>query len=214
VSIVVTVSASYGAGGGWVGVEVAKRLGCRFIDRGIPIQVAERLTVPVEHAEAHDETAAPPFTRLLARIPNTNGVVLPEPTTDTFCRETERLLLQVAYSGDVVVCGRAGALVLRGLPGALHVRLDGPDQARVAQAMRLEGIDEREARRRQRASDPAQIDYVKHFYRADPRDWRHYHIVMNSTAVPLDTCVEVIVSAAESWKAPTAWNTTIEGTRV
>ena len=195
---VVTISASYGAGGSWIGPEVAERLGCRFIDRAIPVQVAERLDVPVEHAHVHDEAAAPRFTRLLARLPNTSGVVLPEATSAEFCRETERLLLEAADAGDVVVLGRAGAIVLRHRPGAFHVRLDGPEEARVLQGMRVEGIDEDEARRRQRTSDRARIDYVKHFYRADPRDPSHYHLVLDSTAVPLPACVELIVSAARA----------------
>lgn len=195
---VVTISASYGAGGSWIGPEVAERLGCRFIDRAIPVQVAERLDVPVEHAHVHDEAAAPRFTRLLARLPNTSGVVLPEATSAEFCRETERLLLEAADAGDVVVLGRAGAIVLRDRPGAFHVRLDGPEEARVLQGMRVEGIDEDEARRRQRTSDRARIDYVKHFYRADPRDPSHYHLVLDSTAVPLPACVELIVSAARA----------------
>jgi cytidylate kinase len=198
VSAVVTISASYGAGGSWVGPQVADRLGCRFIDRAIPVQVAERLDVPVEHAHVHDEAAAPRFTRLLARLPNTSGVVLPEPTSAEFCRETERLLIEAADAGDVVVLGRAGAIVLGDRPGALHVRLDGPEEARVFQGMRVEDIDEDEARRRQRGSDRARIDYVKHFYRTDPRDPRHYHLVLDSTAVPLATCVELIVTAARA----------------
>jgi cytidylate kinase len=198
VSKVVTISASYGAGGSWIGPQVAERLGWRFIDRAIPVQVAERLDVPVEHAHAHDEAAAPRFTRLLARLPNTSGVVVPEATTDAFCRETERLLIDAADAGDVVVLGRAGALVLRDRPDALHVRLDGPEEARVFQGMRVEEIDEDEARRRQRSSDRARIDYVKHFYRADPRDARHYHLVLDSTAVALATCVELIVAAAQA----------------
>ena len=197
-SILVTISASYGAGGSWIGPQVAERLGSLFIDRAIPVQVAERLDVPVAHAHVHDEAAAPPFTRLLARLPNTSGVVLPEATTDAFCRETERLLIDAADAGDVVVLGRAGALVLRDRPDAFHVRLDGPAEARVFQAMRVEEIGEDEARRRQRTSDRARIDYVKHFYRTDPRDPRHYQLVLDSTAVPLATCVELIVTAARA----------------
>jgi cytidylate kinase len=197
-SNVVTISASYGAGGSWVGPAVAERLGYRFIDRAIPVQVAERLSVPVEHAHAHDQAAAPPFTRLLARLPNTSGVVVPEATTDAFCRETERVLIEAAQAGNVVVLGRVGAIVLRDHPGALRVRLDGPREARVFQAMRVEEVDEDEARRRQRNSDRARMDYVKHFYRADPRDPSHYHLVLDSTAVPLPTCVELIVSAARA----------------
>jgi cytidylate kinase len=198
VSTVLTISASYGAGGSWIGPQVAERLGCRFIDRAIPVQVAERLAVPVEHAHVHDEAAAPRFTRLLARLPNTSGVVVPEATSPDFCRETERVLMEAADSGDVVVLGRAGAIVLRDRAGAFHVRLDGPAEPRVFQAMRVEEIDEEEARRRQRNSDRARMDYVKHFYRCDPRDPRHYHMVLDSTAVPLPTCVELIVTAARA----------------
>jgi hypothetical protein len=198
VSVVVTISASYGAGGSWIGPHVAAQLDCQFIDRAIPVQVAERLDVPVEHAHVHDEAAAPRFTRLLARLPNTSGVVLPEATSAEFCRETERLLIEAADAGDVVVLGRAGAIVLRDRPGAFHVRLDGPEEARVFQGMRVEGIDEDEARRRQRDSDRARIDYVKHFYRADPRDPSHYHLVLDSTALPLPTCVDLIVAATRA----------------
>lgn len=197
-SRVVTISASYGAGGSWVGPEVAEGLGWRFVDRAIPVQVAERLDVPIQHAEVHDEAAAPRFTRLLARLPNTSGVVVPEATSDAFCRETERLLIEAADAGDVVVLGRAGAIVLRDRPDALHVRLDGAAEQRVFQGMRVEEIDEEEARRRQRTSDRARIDYVKHFYRADARDPRHYHLVIDSIAVPLPTCVELIVTAARA----------------
>jgi cytidylate kinase len=199
VSTVVTISASYGAGGSWVGPQVAEQLGWRFVDRAIPVQVAERLAVPVEHAHIHDEAAAPRFTRLLARLPNTSGMVVPEATSPEFCRETERLLIEAADASDVVVLGRAGAIVLRDRPGAFHVRLDGPAERRVFQAMRVEQIDEDEARRLQRNSDRARMDYVKHFYRADPRDPRHYHIVLDSTAVPLRTCVELIVTAARAY---------------
>jgi hypothetical protein len=198
VSTVVTISASYGAGGSWIGPQVAERLGWGFIDRAIPAQVAERLAVPVEHAHAHDEAAAPRFTRLLARLPNTSGTVVPEATTDAFCRETERLLIEAADAGGAVVLGRAAAIVLRDRAGALHVRLDGPDEARVTQAMHVEQVDEAQARRRQRDSDRARIDYVKHFYRADPRDPSHYHVVLDSTALPLPTCVELIVAAARA----------------
>jgi cytidylate kinase len=198
VTTVVTISASYGAGGSWVGPEVAEGLGWRFIDRAIPVQVAQRLAVPVEHAQLHDEAAAPRYTRLLARLPNISGAHLPEPTTDAFCRETECLLMEAADEGNVVVLGRAGALVLRDRPGALHIRLDGPAEARLRQAMRLEGIEVEEARRRQRNSDRARTDYVKHFYQADPRDPRHYDLVLASTALPLETCVELIVTAARA----------------
>ena len=62
---------------------------------------------------------------------NTSGMVLPGPTTDAFCRKTERVLLEADRRGGIVVLGRAAAIVLCGRPGAVHVRLDGPEEALV-----------------------------------------------------------------------------------
>lgn len=196
--MLITISAPYGAGGSWIGPQVAERLGYRFVDRAIPVEVAERLGVPQQHAEAHDEAAHSRLAFLLSRLPNTSGVVLPEATNEAFCRETEALLREVAAAGDAVILGRAGAIVLRERPDALHVRLDGPEEARIFQAMKVEEVDEDEARKRQHDSDRARIAYVKHFYNEDPRDPAHYQLVLDSTALPLETVVELIVTAARS----------------
>ena len=69
--------------------------------------------------------------------------------------------------------GRArpsAALVLRDDPRSLHVRLDGPRERRIEQAVRL-GEGERAAvEKRLDETDRAREAYVRHFYRADPRD--------------------------------------------
>ena len=52
---VVTISATYGAGGSVVGPAVAERLGVPFVDRAIPTRVADDLGISVEHALTRDE---------------------------------------------------------------------------------------------------------------------------------------------------------------
>ena len=49
---VITLTASYGAGGSVVGPAVARRLGLPFLDRAISAAVATELDVTVEEAEA------------------------------------------------------------------------------------------------------------------------------------------------------------------
>jgi cytidylate kinase len=199
---VITISASYGAGGSWVGPEVARSLACRFIDRAIPTQVSERLAVPLEHALAHDEAATKPaLGRLLVGLAAHSGVRIPELTDSAFRHETERLIIDAAATGDMVLLGRAGALVLRDHAEALQVRLDGPEQARVRQAMRIENVDETEARRRLRESDRLRTAYVEHFYQPDPRDPGLYQLSLDSTALSLETGVELILRAAGDLRA-------------
>ena len=114
------------------------------------------------------------------------------------CDQTERILKQIADTDGGVILGRAAAIVLRDRPSALHVRLDGPPEARIQRAVSFEQIDEDQARTLLGETDRAREAYVKHFYKCDPRDACHYHLVLDSTALELDTCVDIIVTAART----------------
>jgi cytidylate kinase len=83
-----------------------------------------------------------------------------------------------------------------------HVRLDGPAERRVAQGAAIEGISKEQATERQCAADKARTAYVRRLYRCDPADASLYHLVIDSTAIPLDTVIELIVTAARAHEAP------------
>jgi cytidylate kinase len=198
----VTISASYGAGGSAIGPRVAERLGVPFVDRAIPASVARRLEIPLEEAVGREEVAHGTFSRWLVHFAPAvqlfGGAPMdprPHPAgEEEFRLATEHALREHAAAGAVIL-GRAGAIVLRDAPDALHVRLDGPQERRVAQAARILGLDEATAAEELRLSDAARETYVRHWYRCDPRDPRLYHLMIDSTAIPQQTCVELIVLA-------------------
>ncbi len=201
----ITLSAPYGAGGSQVGPAVAQRLGVPFVDRAIPTSVAQRLAVPLREAIERDEAIGSWLTRALLSFGQVTPVLagatpVPEQllTDDAFRRATEQVLREHAAGEGAVILGRAAAIVLREHPGALHVRLTGPEQARIEQGMRLEGVDRATAERHIDETDRARLDYVRHFYRCDPRKPDHYHLVIDSTAISLDACADLIALAAEA----------------
>ena len=199
---VVTVSASYGAAGAEIAPAVAERLGLPFHDRAIPAQVAGRLGVPVAEAEANDESVVRGVWRLVASLgtmPDPVGGVMPTsslPDERAYRQQTERILAEVADAGGGVVLGRAAAIVLGERPDALHVRLDGPVDRRLAAAVTRSGRSVDEVRVELEAADRSREAYVRHFYRCNPASARHYHLVVDSTAVSLDTVVDLVVLAA------------------
>ena len=207
---VVTVSASFGAGGAEIAPAVAERLGLPFHDRVIPAQVAGRLGVPVAEAEANDETVTRGLWRLvssLGTMPDPVGGVLPTsglPDERAYREQTERVLGEIADGPGGVVLGRAAAMVLRERPDVLHVRLDGDPDRRLAAAVAHSGRPEEEVRRARDAADRARTAYVRHFYRCDPAEARHYHLVVDSTVVPHDTVVDLVVAAARARDIGTA----------
>jgi cytidylate kinase len=104
--------------------------------------------------------------------------------------------LRDLVDGGAVILGRAAAVVLRDVPHALHVRMSGPAELRVQQAMLIEDVDQATARWRQATEDLARYAYVRHFYDVDPEDPALHHLTIDSTRLPLDACVEAITAAA------------------
>lgn len=201
---VVTISASYGAGGAEVGPAVAARLGLVFHDRAIPAQVAGRLGVPLAEAEANDETVARGLWRIVASLgtmPDPMGGVVPvseQLDERTFRQQTERVVREIADGAGGVILGRGAALVLGHRPDALHVRLDGPEERRLDGVVARTGRPRAEVQRQLRANDGAREGYVRRNYRVDPLSPRNYHLVIDSTALPLQTVVDLVVEAARA----------------
>ena len=201
-SELVTISAAYGAGGSLIGPRVAERLGVRFLDRAIPVSVADQLEVPREGL-SQQQVPRSVFRRWLPSfVPATHvfagTATRDDPTTmteDEFRLATEQALHECSEVGAVIL-GRAAAVVLRDEPGALHVRLDGPIERRIGQAMVIHGVDRPTAERELKIADRARESYVERWYGADPHDPRCYDLVIDSTRINVDTCVELIALVA------------------
>ncbi|MDQ3506264.1 MAG: cytidylate kinase-like family protein, partial [Actinomycetota bacterium] len=101
---VVTLSATFGSGGSEIGPAVADALGLPFVDRAIPVRVAEKLGVSVADAQAQDETVSTGLTRLIssmALVPDLAagaGPIAYNPVPDEriFREQTEKVLHEIA----------------------------------------------------------------------------------------------------------------------
>ena len=112
--------------------------------------------------------------------------------------EIEREIRELAAGGEGVILGRGAAVILHDDERALHVLLDAPKEARVRQAMEIESLDQEAAERRLARVDRFRRAYVETFYGVDLHEPGICHLVIDSTAIPLDDCVELIAAAAMS----------------
>jgi cytidylate kinase len=202
----VTVSASYGAGGSVVGPALAAALGVPFLARATTSSGGTTGLVPCAERLVPDEADLTPAHRLLAALTQAmpTGPTQSPPSARhqevSLRRHCEEGIHRLADDGAGVILGRGAAVVL-GKDRGFHVRLDGPPDRRAAQGAEIEGIDADEARRHLEAADRARIAYVRRLYRADPADPRHYHLVIDSTALPLDAVVDIVLRALSSFPA-------------
>ena len=203
-AFVVTISASYGAGGSVIAPAVAERLGLPMLDRLVSADLAQGAESSGEGLSPGEEQATPHsrFFTYLARSAPLGAPVAP-PVIDldpdeALRQRAEAGITALRSAGGGVVLGRAGAAVLAGRPGAYHVRLDGPPARRVAHAARIEGIDPEQAARRLEETDRGRTAYVRRLYRADPTNPALYHLVLDTTVLAVDDAVDLIVAAARA----------------
>ena len=200
----ITVSASYGAGGSVVAPALAQRLGLPFLQRVTTSEGHPAPPGPCDEQLTAEEVKATPVHRLLASFTEAmpTGPTQSPPSThhqDHDLRSHGEAGIQrlLAAGGGGVILGRAAAVAL-GKDRGYHVRLDGPPERRIAQGAVIEGVGEQEARARLRAADKARTAYVRRLYRTDPADPSLYHLVIDSTAIPLDTVIELILAAVRA----------------
>jgi hypothetical protein len=202
------VSASYGAGGSVVAPALAARLGLPFLQRVTTSEGHPAPPGPCDEQVSPEEAKATPVHRLLAAFTQAmpTGPTHSPPSSqhqDEHLRSHgEAGIHRLLAAGGGVILGRAAAVVL-GKDRGYHVRLDGPADRRVVQGAVIEGISEEEAAARLRAADKARTAYVRRLYRTDPSDPALYHLSIDSTALPLDAVVELILAAARAQHALT-----------
>jgi len=203
----ITVSASYGAGGSVVAPALADRLGLPFLQRVTTSEGHVAEPGPCDEQLSTEEVKATPVHRLLAHFTQAMpaGPTQSPPSThhqDEHLRGYgEAGIHRFLAGGGGVILGRAAAVVL-GKDRGFHVRLDGPPERRIAQGAEVGGISEEQARERLRAADKARTAYVRRLYRCDPADPALYHLVIDSTAMPLEVVIELILAGARAHAVP------------
>jgi cytidylate kinase len=203
----VTVSATYGAGGSVIAPRLAEEFGVPFIDRLISADFSQDAAAELRSQEGlcEGEQEASPAGRFLsyfARAASVGAMMAPDPLLeddDGIRTRTESALIDVKGGAPGVVLGRAGAIVLASRPRAYHVRLDGAAERRVAWAATYESLGLEAARRRQTETDKTRTMFVKRLYRVDPSNPGLYHLILDPTVLGLDRATQVLVGAVRAY---------------
>jgi cytidylate kinase len=214
---VVTISASYGAGGSLIAPKLAQRLQLPFFDRMISADISEAAAgqagpdgTSSGEGLSGGEQAASPGSRLfsyLARGASVGTITAPPMDVDTdddLRRRAESGLAAIRDGGGGVVLGRAAAVVLNRRPRTFHVRLDGPASRRIIVAARMEDVSQERAAEREARTDRARELWVKRLYRADATDPKWYHLWLDTTVLTVDDVLDIIEKAFGCYLLATA----------
>ena len=114
-----------------------------------------------------------------------------------FIEVTTAVIEDLARSGNVVIIGRGSNMILKDMPGALHVGLMTPLDQRVRIIMEREHLDRKDAEKYISDMEKARITYFKKFFNVHPYDPTLYDLVLNMRTIGVEMAAQVVAHAAE-----------------
>jgi cytidylate kinase len=170
---ILTVSRELGSGGHEVGLMISNSLGYRFVDRE---RIHDRLRSAGHKWEKWTEGLDEHTPRVWERY---------DWSYSAFVAVVQSTIINEAAAGRVVIMGRGGNYLLKGVPFALRVRVVAPIEERVARILEREEIDEESARLLTEKTDREREGYLLSVYGLDGKDKADYDVVFDSAAMPI-----------------------------
>jgi cytidylate kinase len=199
---IITISREFGSGGRAIGKRVADKLGMDFYDKELVERVALETGFDPRYVEEEGEDTS-----------NSSGVVYDFPygfssvmrgmsTADFLWLMQREVILQIAgqsgsdEKGPCVIVGRCADYILKDRDDSLHVFIHANQAFRAERIVRLYGGSEKSPEKRLQDKDKKRKAYYEHYAE---RGWgrsQNYHISLNSGAIGIDKCVDIIVDLA------------------
>jgi cytidylate kinase len=178
----ITISRQMGSMGRQVAEQVAVQLGYRLLWRELINQAASRARVPEVALATIDELD------LLGLRPSSKDV-------QAYHSAVRELMMEMAELGGVVIVGRAGQAILRGVKGVLHARIYAPFDLRAARTAEQHNQSLEAARAQVQISDQSRKRYLRRYYHAGWDDEDLYDVMINTADLSVSAAAGVIVEA-------------------
>ncbi len=186
---IITISHEMGAGGPEIGMVVAQRLGYHYVDQELISDAAHRYGLLEEKLTHLDESKPSLFERF-------------DTETHRVITVLQTALLEFAEQDNVVLMGRGGQWLLRGIPHVLRVRVMAPFELRVKRAAKKlqsqmgEAVNPRTVTDMVRRDDGEKSGRMRYLYEADLNDPSLYELMFNTEKLAIETAVELVAAAA------------------
>lgn len=235
-----TITRQVGSWGDYIGVEVAKKMSFRYMDREIIVQAAREAGIPescfdglekqkgmfgrlmdamakrssvpaipsqaLRHSELYSLVGKDDRMRSLVHEGFSQPEAVRHVLTMRFPESRKGLdyisliktvVLEWARKGNVVLAGSGSQMLLKDMPGILHVLIIAPREVRIKAIMEQEGVSMRIAEARIRENDAARSAYYLKHYNVDWMDFRLYDLIINTGRIPIVLATDIIAEAYE-----------------
>jgi len=195
---VITISRQFGTGGHEIGVEIARRLGVKLLDRQILNELARRFCVveeAMEKIEARNPSWRDDFTQFYRSYmagAEYNGQEHDQTSHRLFDAQAE-VIREIANRESCVIIGRCGFHIFRNHPNCLKIFLHADDACRKRRIAKKYDISEQDAAAMIVDNDYSRELYTKTFTGSDWQDARNYDITLNVRKYGVNGAVDFLM---------------------
>ena len=193
----IAITRTCGSGGGsYIGKKLAELYGIDLYDRKLLRLASEDSGINEEIFAKADENTRKTLLYQVSRRVYDGSIIPPESgnfiSDENLFNYQAKVLRELLNYEDYVCVGRAADFVLRDKPNVLKVYVDAPYEARVEREMKRQGINRSRAMHYIDRLDRYRERYYNYHTGKKWKRPENYDLCLDSAALGLDTCVEVI----------------------
>jgi cytidylate kinase len=205
--VVVTISRQFGSGGAEVGRIVSEESKLLYVDQSIIAEVAKRLGINEEQAARQDEQTVGEVGHILEALRSSSpfslhynnlfkpGDLPSQAQEVAYLRLTQRVLLELATEGDVVIIGRGSQFLLHGAARTLHIYIFAPLDYRIEQVINHYHLDRASAKELIERRDYEHNAYLGRYYGGNQHQPNLYHLLINTGLFTYELAATLIQQA-------------------
>lgn len=189
---IITISREFGAAGGTIGYQLAQRLGYEYYDKEIILRAARSSNMDVESMMKWDEKVPADFGFAQSLFDFYN-----KPLGEKIFSAQEKIIQEIGEKGNCVIVGRNADTILREYENSLHVFIHAKEYWRM-EHMKQKMPDATEAKiiEEIHTVDKARRKYCSFYTNKEFGVADSYDICLSSSALGIDTCVEILYQLA------------------
>ncbi|MDP4118749.1 MAG: cytidylate kinase-like family protein [Bacillota bacterium] len=202
---IITIGRQFGSGGRIIAKELAERLDIKYYDKELITVAAKESGISPEVFEKVDEEAANSLLYSMvigmytsaSRMMNYSDVSI----NDKIFRIQTETIEKIAVEGPCVIVGRCADYILRDNPHCIKVFIYSDVESRVNRAVNEYKIESKNMKEFILRCDKKRANYYN-FYTG--KKWGatcNYNICLDSGAIGIDGCVDILKTLADNWKA-------------
>ena len=194
---IITISREFGSAGRTIGKQLAERLGYKYYDKELVRQVADETGFDPSYIEETGEhSAGRSSLSYVFSTPGVPGIMKGMSASDFLWCIQHNVILKLADQEPCVIVGRCADFILRDRDDVLNVFIHAPMQARAERIVRLYGESDQSPEQRLKEKDKRRRNNYKHYTGQDWGVSQNYHITLDSAAVGIDRCVDILEGLA------------------